>query len=368
MTARECFRRIAAFKKAERIPNYDMGTTKLCLKQWHNEGLPADTSLTAFFGLEHIEDMQFIVYGPVPGVPGQTPWPGITSHDGKSIFRRDAWGHESESMLGDDYADGAHRMIRPGIRNRADWEALRGHFRADEPTRFPDHWDVDNWAAKVARWKNRDHVLQLRGPSMIGAIKEMMGFAEYCIMLYEDRALIEEIMETQTQLALDILGRAFTEVDFDVFHFWEDIAYCNGPILSPEMFEQIAVPRYKRLTDFAKSLGVEVCSVDSDGDIRKLIPGWLRGGINHIWPMEAAAGMDVVALRKEYGHAFSMRGGIDKFVIARGKEAIDRELDRVFPVVQDGGYIPHLDHQFGFAPFENYCYYMERKKEMLASV
>jgi hypothetical protein len=35
--------------------------------------------------------------------------------------------------------------------------------------------------------------------------------------------------------------------------------------------------------------------------------------------------------------------------------------------VQDGGFIPHLDHHLPPTPFENYCYYMERKKEMLAS-
>ncbi len=268
---------------------------------------------------------------------------------------------------GNEYADGAHRLLRPGIRDRADWKRLRDHFRADEPLRYPDHWERDNWDQKVARWRNRDYPVTLRAPSMVGTIKEIMGFENYCITLHEDRALIEEIMETRTQLALDILGRAFDEVEFDGLHFWEDCAYRGGPILSPAMFEELAVPRYKRLADFYRSKGGEVVSVDSDGDIRLLIPGWIEGGVNHIWPMESFAGMDVVALRDEYGQAFSMRGGVDKFVIAKGREAIDRELDRIAPVVQDGGYIPHLDHQISGARFEDYCYYMERKRELLGS-
>ena len=49
------------------------------------------------------------------------------------------------------------------------------------------------------------------------------------------------------------------------------------------------------------------------------------------------------------------------------RQAIDRELDRVFPVVQDGGYLPHLDHQNDNMSFENYCYYMEKKRKMLRS-
>jgi len=368
MTPRECFRRIATFKKADYIPNYEMGVLSDTLKAWRSEGLPEGVSLGEFFGLDHIEDMRHISYDPIPGVPDRTPWPGVPTEDGAGRFMRDAWGREMVAMqVGGEFADGARRMLRPGIRDRADWERLRDQFRADEPLRYPDHWDEDNWDQKVARWRDRTHPVVLWGPSMIGTIKEIMGFENYCIALHEDRALIEEIMETRTQLALDILGRALDEVEFDALHFWEDCAYRGGPILSPQMFEELAVPRYRRLADFYRSKGGEVVSVDSDGDIRQLIPGWLRGGVNHIWPMEVFAGMDVVALRKEYGHAFSMRGGVDKFAIAKGKEAIDRELDRICPVVQDGGYIPHLDHQLSGARFEDYCYYMERKAELLGS-
>ncbi len=368
MTPRECFRRIATFRKADYIPNYEMGVLGETLTAWRSEGLPEGVGLGEFFGLDHHEDMIHIGYGPIPGVPDQTRWQGEPCEDGISRFVRDAWGRESLNVLpGRHYADGAHRLLRPGIRDRADWERLRGHFRADEPLRYPDHWDEDNWSQKVARWRDRDYVVTLRAPGMVGEIKEVMGFENYCVMLHEDRALIEEIMETRTQLALDILGRALDEVDFDGLHFWEDCAYRGGPILSPAMFEELAVPRYRRLSDFYRSKGGEVVSVDSDGDIRLLIPGWLKGGINHIWPMESFAGMDVVALRKEYGQAFSMRGGVDKFVIAKGREAIDRELDRICPVVQDGGYIPHLDHQISGARFDDYCYYMERKRELLGA-
>ena len=126
------------------------------------------------------------------------------------------------------------------------------------------------------------------------------------------------------------------------------------------------MPRYKRLTDFWRRKGGEIVSVDSDGDIRKLIPGWLRGGINHIWPMEANASMDVAAIRREYGQAFSMRGGFNKYELLKGRQAIDRELDRIAPVVQSGGYIPSLDHQVpNGVTFDNYSYYMAQKKKLL---
>ncbi len=193
-----------------------------------------------------------------------------------------------------------------------------------------------------------------------------MGFENFCIMLHEDRPLVEEILETRTRLALDILGRALEQVDFDVMHFWEDIAFNSGPMLSPALFRELAVPRYRRLADLFHRHGGRAVSVDSDGDITELIPLWLEGGVNHIWPLEVNAGMDVVALREQYGHRMTWRGGVNKFALLEGRAAIDRELDRIAPVVEDGGYMPQLDHQIPVGvTFQDFSYYMERKKELL---
>ncbi len=367
MTPRERFLRVLKFQPVDYVPNYDFGPMNQALQeQWYAQGMPRDVGYGKFFGLDRMEEnAHSIVFGPIPGVPDA----GVVREDDDVIVRRDAWGRESaQPKAGRGMADGARHVIRDGIRDRADWQRLRGHFRADEPKRYPDHWDEDNWAQKKARWARRDYPLVQRGPSMVGEIKEVFGFENFAIALYEDRPLVEEVMEVRTQLALDILGRAFTEVDFDVLHFWEDIAFNNGPILSPALFEELAVPRYKRLSDFWRSCGGEIVSVDSDGDIRLLIPGWLRGGVNHFWPMEVNAGMDVVALRRQYGQAFSMRGGINKYALLGGKEAIDRELDRIAPVVQEGGYIPSIDHGVpNGVTFEDLCYYHERKRQLLGT-
>ena len=61
-----------------------------------------------------------------------------------------------------------------------------------------------------------------------------------------------------------------------------------------------------------------------------------------------------------------MSSGIDKRVLARGKDAIDRELDRVMPaMVKRGGYYPTCDHGVPYdVSFENYMYYRKRVTEM----
>jgi uroporphyrinogen decarboxylase len=363
MTPRECYNRVLRFQKADFIPNFEFGPmNSSMLDEWRSQGFPAKADFAGYFRLHHYEDFRHIRFDPMPGVDGQ----GVVEETPSHKITRDNWGRLVEQPKGAGMAEGARHIVRNGIETRGDWEKIKGHFRADEPKRYPDHWDEDNWEQKKARWRRRDHPTILWAPSMIGEVKEIMGFENFCIQLYEDRPLIEEILETRTQLALDILGRGLEETDFDVMHFWEDIAYNSGPILSPTMFDEIAVPRYKRLVDFFRSKGGEIVSVDSDGDITRLLPLWMKAGVNHFWPMEVNAGMDVVALRKQYGHAFSMRGGINKYALLESKAAIERELDRVAPVVQDGGYIPHLDHQIPCGvTFENFCYYVEQKRKLL---
>jgi uroporphyrinogen decarboxylase len=37
-------------------------------------------------------------------------------------------------------------------------------------------------------------------------------------------------------------------------------------------------------------------------------------------------------------------GGVDKRAISTGGEAMRAEVDRLMPLVEDGGYIPEMDH------------------------
>jgi uroporphyrinogen decarboxylase len=61
-----------------------------------------------------------------------------------------------------------------------------------------------------------------------------------------------------------------------------------------------------------------------------------------------------------------MWGGVDKRTLTAGRTAIDQELERVKPLIHDGGYIPMLDHSATpDTPYENYGYFLERLKKIL---
>jgi uroporphyrinogen decarboxylase len=79
-----------------------------------------------------------------------------------------------------------------------------------------------------------------------------------------------------------------------------------------------------------------------------------------------AAGSDPLIVRQRHPRC-AIIGGMDKRVLASGRDGIDAELRRVQPLWEDGAYIPMLDH---FVPpdlsYDDYRYYVERRREMLS--
>ena len=92
------------------------------------------------------------------------------------------------------------------------------------------------------------------------------------------------------------------------------------------------------------------------------IPG---DGIGPEIVAEAKKVLDKIA--EKYGHKIAFRGGIDKHVIRRSKEEIERELAyKMQPCMTEGGIVFSLDHRIpNGTPLENYIYYVRRAREIL---
>ena len=250
------------------------------------------------------------------------------------------------------------------VKTRKDWEELKERFDPSHPERFPA-----DWADRCARWKEQRPVLLFQGPrspSLFGFVRELMGPERALCTFCDDPGLVEDMMEVSVELTLGVLPRALEEAPVSTLYFWEDMCYKTGPLISPAMFRKFMVPRYKRITEYARGKGIDTIMVDSDGNVEQLLPLWLEAGVNGNYPLEVAAGMDARKLRKEYGTDLVMTGNIDKRVLAKDKKAIDEELEAKMPLVEQGGFIPHIDHAIPHdVPYDNFAYYWDRKKELL---
>ncbi|MCL1910227.1 MAG: hypothetical protein FWG05_04755, partial [Kiritimatiellaeota bacterium] len=94
------------------------------------------------------------------------------------------------------------------------------------------------------------------------------------------------------------------------------------------------------------------------------LPLYREIGLNFMSPFEAASNCDVVRTAREYPDLL-ISGGFDKRIIAAGKDAIDREIDRILPVMKKrGGYYPTCDHGVPEeVKFEDYVHFRKRLLE-----
>jgi len=192
-------------------------------------------------------------------------------------------------------------------------------------------------------------------------MRNWIGIENLSYLISDNPSLIEEINEHIEYFIIETIKPALEDIEFDFAIFWEDMAYKSGSLVSPAFVRKYMVPHYKKVTELLHSKGIDIITLDSDGNVWELIPFWLDCGINGILPNEVAAGMDVVKMRKKFGKNLIIAGGIDKRVLSRGKKDIEKEvMDKVPYLLSSGGYFPSVDHSVPpDVPFENYLYYLE---------
>lgn len=74
---------------------------------------------------------------------------------------------------------------------------------------------------------------------------------------------------------------------------------------------------------------------------------------------------DPMDYRKKYGRDLRIIGGVDKRELAKGRKAIDREIERRVPLMKDGGFIPMPDHLIPpDVPLDDYTYYLDCMRKL----
>jgi hypothetical protein len=361
MTQRERFLRTMRFQSADRPPLWFPWLYASTLRRWHAEGLPAEPRLEQLFGCDAFLDVD-LCCGYSPALEQR-----VLAQDERYTVKTDVTG-ATVRVFHDDPDESMPFFLARAVSDRTSYEALRARLRLNAGSRFPP-----DWATRCLLWKHRSVPLRFWGDAasrreagFFGPLRDLMGLEPLLYAMYDDPGLVERMMDDRADLLLQILAKVLDAAEVDFFVFWEDMACNTGPLISPEMFRRFLVPRYRRVTDLLRSRGVDVIIVDSDGDIRELIPLWLEAGVNGMLPFEVTGGMDVVALRRQYRRDLLMIGGVDKKQIVKGPRAIDAEIERVRPVLASGGYIPFPDHVVPHdVSLVDFLYYLERMDRVM---
>jgi len=335
----------------------DFGFWDETLVLWEEQGYPKGVSPDDFFGM----DQQWI------GAPIQVDlypaFPHTVIEDkGETEIVRDESGVTVErgKLLGS-----IPRHVDHTLKDRKSWESeFLPRLDGYTPERYPANWDD-----LVVQYKHRDRDYPLGVPagSLFGRLRDWMGLEGISLIAYDDPALFREMVRSVANCVIATLRRALDSgIQFDYATMWEGMCYRSGPLLSPGVFDEVLVPQYKRITNMLRDHGVDIVVLDCDGDITKLAPLWLKGGVNTMFPLEVGVWCaDPIALRAKFGKEMRLIGGVDKRLLAGSMEDITNEVERLAPLVEEGGYIPTPDHRVPpNIPLANYFHYLHEARRV----
>jgi uroporphyrinogen decarboxylase len=324
--------------------------------RWHNEGIPHDKTPQDYLNMDKIDFIPKVSHYLLPAEP-LFERKIIEDTDDYMVYvnERGVVAKEFKKTFDQKGKEAMPQWLEFPVKNRKDFEDIKWRLDPENPTRYP------NWNKTNEEYKGRDFPLgmMITGGYAIG--REFMGMEHLALTYYDNPKLVKDMISYWLKFEKKVLEIVLANIDLDFVYIWEDMAYKNGPLISPSLFNDFILDSYKELIKHIKDLGCPSIIVDSDGDNYSLLPIFIESGVNGFLPVEVAAGMDPMAIMKKHGRNLMLWGGIDKRVLSKGKKEIEEEVVlKVPPILELGGFIPAIDH--GIPPdvsLENYSFFVE---------
>lgn len=357
------------YQSCDRRPNHELGIWAQARARWQSEAPQAvtDFSWDWFVGEEALglDRREYIPmnYGFIPAYE-----PELIEETGEYEVRRNAKGIVTKALK-TGALNGARmcmdQYLEFPVRQPEDFAAVRERLTAALPQRCPA-----NLTESLHRWERRNCPLVLgrncAANGFFWRAREFMGTEAVCYAWYDYPTLMHEMMEFYADFIIETSRPVLENVQVDYFCLNEDFAMKSGPLLSPAIYREFILPHMKRMVAFFRSRGTRYFVVDSDGDPTALIPLLLEAGVDTVWPIERASNVSPQGLRRQFGPQLRLWGGVDKRVLPRGRQAIKEHLREFVPLIEQGGFIPTIDHTVPpDVSWDNFRHYMDLKQDLL---
>ncbi len=165
---------------------------------------------------------------------------------------------------------------------------------------------------------------------------ELMGFETFSMALFEQPDLVERVNTTIGNLVVSMFEYFADSDAVDVLWYSDDIAYNQGPIVSPSALAKYFFPWLKKIGNLAKSHEKPLI-YHTDGAILTLLPEIIACGVDAIHPIDPKA-MSLEEVKKGFGARLCLIGNVDVDLLSRGTpEQIRDVVRRSIDVAGKGG-------------------------------
>ncbi len=370
MTHLQRFNNVMEYQTPDCVPNWEAGLWAQTRERWIEEGLDDSRFHWNWFAGEESLGMsprEFIPFhgDMLPGFPQK-----VLEEDEQTQTIQDSQGRIRKALkqgaIGNARAS-MDQFLRFPVQNMDDWKQVKKRFDPTHAKRYEPNWKT----LRTQNWDNRNHPL-IFGPNtttmgFYWVARELMGTEGLSFAWYDTPYLMQDMMEFWSNFLIETIRPILEKTTIDYVCLSEDLAMKTGPLLSPDTYKTFIYPHLKKVIDFYKSHGVKYVCIDTDGNPEVLIPMMLDAGVDALWPLERAADQDPNRLRKTFGQSLRLWGAVDKREIAKNPATIDAHLNTLRPLIQEGGFIPTIDHTASpDISWPNFQYYMKAKAKLLA--
>jgi hypothetical protein len=332
-------------READRVPVSDFYWGSF-LNRWRKElGLPADADIYKHYDLDWIvtipnmdplirpfevvrENQDEVVvrtgYGAAIRKKFADPMPAFLSFDTDTLEKMaafrfdDPWDERRFHAAGDNQLGG----VGDGFtRNSPAWTGTVKSLNPD----FPVYGSICEGHEQLWRIIGTENVMMWIGlyPDELGRFIERVG------------AFVIELAKAQIAAASGML---------DGMVIWGDVAYVNGMLFSPDFWRRWFRPIVAEQIRICHAAGLPVI-YHGCGNATPIFPDFIDMGLDSYNPLEAKSGLDVVDLRRLYGHRMGFCGNMDVLTWANAPlPELKRYVLRKLNAARGGGYIFQSDH------------------------
>jgi len=177
---------------------------------------------------------------------------------------------------------------------------------------------------------------------------QSMGFVNFTRYVYQKPDFIKRVIDFQTDLYIRQLD-AIMKSDVEVVVGGDDLGHKTGPLMRPELIEQLLGESYRRISEYVHKQNRKLIW-HSCGNIYALLEKFIEWGFDGLLTLEPTAGMDLGRVREQVGHKLVLVGNLDvSYLLVKGtrEEVEDAVKKAVRDAAKGGGYILAQCHTHG---------------------
>ncbi len=168
----------------------------------------------------------------------------------------------------------------------------------------------------------------------------LFGMDNLLLAYVDNPGFVHELAHIVIEYKKRVLTHAL-ELGIDIALTGDDYAHRQGPIMSPQHFQEFVLPYLQEMVDTAHRYNVPFIK-HTDGNIWPILDMIVDTGIDGLDPLEPIAHMDIGEVKAKYGDRIAVVGNVDcGELLSRGtvEEVVEAVKETLAKAAVGGGHI-----------------------------